>query len=84
MSAHWTNIVPKAKHAAMIDRAIREHYRHNEGSRRVRISRKSGAVEYRGSTEPTDRSHDYWHFGGERVSLARELDERIAALAVKP
>ena len=42
---------------------IREHLGHGTGYRRVRIH-NDGRVTYYGSTDPFDRSHDYWHDGG--------------------
>lgn len=42
---------------------IRKYLGHGEGSRKVRVKR-DGTVEYWGSCDPFDRSHDYWHFGG--------------------
>lgn len=46
----------------MTHKQIRQHLGHGQGNRRVRISR-DGRVTYYGSTNDTDRSHDYWHEG---------------------
>ena len=54
------------------NRDIRDYLGHGEGNRRVRI-KHDGTVEYYGSTEHTDRSHDWWHYGGTREELAREI-----------
>jgi hypothetical protein len=53
--------------------AIREHLGHGEGNRRVVIKR-NGDIHYYGSLDATDRSHDYWHFGGHAAALARRLE----------
>lgn len=44
-------------------KTIREYYGHGQGNRKVRIKR-SGEVHYYGSTDATNRDHDWWHFGG--------------------
>lgn len=54
------------------DNLIREHLGHGIGGRRVRVTKK-GEVHYYGSTDPYDRSHDYWHWGGWREEILREL-----------
>jgi hypothetical protein len=43
--------------------AIRGHFGHGEGNRKVKI-KQNGEVHYYGSIDPFDREHDYWHFGG--------------------
>lgn len=43
--------------------AIREQLGHGDGNRKVRIT-LGGEVHYYGSTNPFDRGHDWWHFGG--------------------
>ena len=42
---------------------IRKALSHGVGTRKVKISR-TGDVTYYGSSEDTDRNHDYWHDGG--------------------
>jgi hypothetical protein len=54
------------------DREIRVYLGHGQGNRRVRIKR-DGTVEYYGSTNDIDRSHDYWHFGGMRSDIERQV-----------
>ena len=54
------------------DKMIRDHLGHGEGSRKVRVQR-NGEVHYYGSRNDTDRQHDYWHFGGYRDELARQV-----------
>ena len=56
------------------DKMIREYLSHGEGNRKVRIKR-DGTVEYYGSRSDTDRQHDYWHFGGYRDVVARQLQK---------
>ena len=53
-------------------RDVRKYLGHGDGNRRVRVSR-DGHVTYYGSTDPADRSHDYWHEGG----WTREYISRI-------
>jgi len=60
------------------DKQIREHLYHGEGSRKVVIHR-DGSVQYHGSREDTDRGNDYWHFGGYRDELAREVEACLTA-----
>ncbi len=54
-------------------RDIREYMGHGEGNRRVRIKR-DGTIEYYGSTLDTDRDHDWWHYGGTRAELVRNVE----------
>ena len=63
--------------SSITDRQIREHLGHGRGTRVVRIQR-DGEVHYYGSCDPTDRSHDYWHYGGTRDQLAAEVADTIA------
>ena len=58
--------------AKVTDKMIREHLGHGDGSRKVRVKR-NGEVHYYGSLDPADRKHDYWHFGGGREEIAREI-----------
>lgn len=59
----------------ILDRDIREYLGHGKGNRRVRV-RSYGIVEYYGSTDDTDRDHDYWHFGGYRNELVRAIERQ--------
>ncbi len=60
-------------HTGPTDREIREYLGHGRGNRKVRI-KQSGEVLYYGSTEDTDRSQDYWHYGGQREELAQMVE----------
>ena len=53
--------------------AIRTHLGHGLGNRRV-VVKRDGEVHYYGSTDGTDRSQDYWHFGGYAEGWLREID----------
>jgi hypothetical protein len=66
------------KYTDVTDAQIREYLGHGVGSRRVRV-KKNGEVHYSGSTSDTDRSHDYWHFGGWRADLACEVADWLNA-----
>jgi hypothetical protein len=54
------------------NREIRAYFGHGQGNRRVRICR-DGMVEYYGSTNPTDRQHDYWHCAGSREVIVHQM-----------
>lgn len=58
------------------DQQIREHLGHGRGNRIVRIKR-TGEIHYYGSTDPVDRSHDWWHYGGTRDEVAAEIEDVI-------
>lgn len=54
------------------DRKIRAYLGHGRGNRKVHIYR-DGTVDCYGSTDPFDRSHDYWHYEGSREEIVCEM-----------
>jgi len=46
-----------------LKKQIRRSFGHGRGYRTVKIT-TDGQITYWGSTDPFDRTHDYWHDGG--------------------
>ncbi len=62
------------------DSDIRKHLDHGVGNRRVVVQR-NGKVYCYGSTDPVDRQHDWWSFGGWRSDLVLEVNQEREHLA---
>jgi len=60
------------------DKQIRTHLYHGEGCRVVKVKR-NGEVFYHGTRSDIDRTEDFWHFGGYRGDLAREVEACLTA-----
>ena len=54
-----------------INKAIRNYLDHGRGNRKVRISKTNKVTVY-GSPCDTDRSRDFWAYGGDYAQLAME------------
>ena len=64
------------------DKQVRAYLGHGQGNRRVHIKRvgcQGEEVHYYGSTDHADRSHDYWHFAGDRSEIAEQVAAEINA-----